>query len=326
MKTSFYWIKRVVALVGIVLLIILPFTTIPRNWLLYLFLYLTYLAMANMWNLLAGYSGLLSLCQPAFIGIAGYTLVVFTWSGLPFYLGIIGGGVTAALIAVIISLPVFRLRGIYFAIGTLIIPELLRIIFLMWKPVKSELSGGGAGYAIKGIYSISLNEIYWLILIICVISIVMLHNILHSKLGLGLAAIRDNERAAESSGIPVFKIKLITFILSAFVTGLAGAVFYVYQGYIEPSNAFNIRWTMVLMLATVIGGMGTELGPVVGAIIVVILHFTLSRFSGLSLLIQGIILVVIMLLAPKGIIGLINNLFSHPNKKAYSGSLSNRPA
>jgi branched-chain amino acid transport system permease protein len=288
-----------------VVLVVLPLAGMPRSWILYLFLFFIYLAMANMWNLLAGYSGLISLCQPAFIGLAGYTLVIFTWIGLPFYLGIIAGALVAAAFALLISIPVFRLSGIYFAIGTLVIPEALRIVFFLWRPVGSELHGGGAGYMVKGVTGVSMTEFYWLALVIGIASIFLMRLILRSTLGLGLASIRDNDRTASSCGIDVFKLKLYSFIIGAFVTGIAGGIFYIYQGYIEPASAFNIRWTMIVMLATVIGGMSTEEGPIVGTAVVVFLHFLLARYAGISLLIQGIILVGIMLLAPQGIIGFI---------------------
>jgi len=292
----------------IVVLAVLPLIGAPRSWILYLFIFFIYLAMANMWNLLAGYSGLISLCQPAFIGLAGYTLIIVTWSGLPFYLGIIGGGIVAAIFAILISIPVFRLRGIYFAIGTLVVPEALRIVFYLWRPVGGEMSGGGAGYMVKGVTGVSMMEFYWLALIMGIASVFLMRIILRSKLGLGLAAIRDNDRTAASSGVDVFRLKLYSFIIAAFLTGMVGAIFYIYQGYIEPASAFNIRWTMTLMLATVIGGMSTEEGPIVGTVIVVFLHFLLARYAGISLLIQGIILVGIMLLAPQGIMGFIRKL------------------
>jgi len=130
--------------------------------------------------------------------------------------------------------------------------------------------------------------------------------ILRSKLGLGLAAIRDNDRAAASSGINVFRLRLSSFIISAVVSAIAGTVFYIYQGYIEPTSAFNIRWTMILMLATIIGGISIETGPIIGTVVVVFLHFLLARYAGLSLLIQGVILVGIMLLAPQGIMGFLH--------------------
>ncbi|TET18412.1 MAG: branched-chain amino acid ABC transporter permease [Dehalococcoidia bacterium] len=294
-----------VPLVIVVVLVVLPILGVPRAWLLYLFLFFVYLAMANMWNLLAGYSGLISLCQPAFIGLAGYTLVIITWNGLPFYLGIIAGAIIAAAFALLISIPVFRLRGIYFAIGTLVVPEALRIVFFLWRPVGGALHGGGAGYMVKGLAGISMSGFYWMALAIGITSIFLMRVILRSRLGLGLAAIRDNDNTAASSGVDVFRLKLYSFVIGAFVTGIAGAIFYIYQGYIEPVSTFTIRWTMILILSTVIGGIGIEEGPIVGTVIVVILHFLLARYAGLSLLIQGIILVGIMLLAPQGIMGFI---------------------
>ena len=306
MKKFFLKLKKKSTLsvsAAIVVLAVLPAIGVPETWILYLFLFFAYLAMANMWNLLAGYCGLISLCQPAFLGLAGYTLVIFTWSGLPFYLGIIVGGLIAAAFAVVISAPVFRLKGIYFAIGTLIVPEILKIVFYLWKPVGGELHGGGAGYMLKGVSGITLAENYWFALVVGLASIFTVRSILGSKIGLGLAAIRDNDSTAGSSGVNVFSLKLYAFVISAFITGLAGAVFFIYQGYIEPVSTFNVRWTITLMIATVVGGMGTKDGPVIGTIIVVVLHFMLSRYEGISMLIQGIILVAFMLLAPRGIVG-----------------------
>jgi branched-chain amino acid transport system permease protein len=160
---------------------------------------------------------------------------------------------------------------------------------------------------IKGIGDVSTSVIYWLALIVGVGSAYLIKRILRSKLGLGLAAIRDNERAAASSGVDVFNLKLYTFIIAAAVTGLAGAVYYLYQGYIEPSATFNVRWTMTLLLATVIGGIRTEEGPIIGTIIVVFLYFLLARYAGYSLLIQGLILICIMLLSPQGIVGILRH-------------------
>lgn len=294
-----------------VVLAVFPIIGVPHTWLLYLYLFFIYLAIANMWNLLAGYSGLISLCQPAFIGLAGYTLVIVTWIGLPPYLGVIAGAIVAAVFAILISIPVFRLKGVYFAIGTLVVPEALRMVFYLWRPVGGELHGGGAGYMVKGVAGVSLTDIYWPAFVIGIGSIFLMRSILRSKLGLGLAAIRDNDNTAASSGVDVFKLKLYSFVIGAVVTGLAGSVFYIYQGYIEPASAFNIRWTMTLILATVIGGISTEEGPIIGAVIVTLMHFLLARYAGISLLIQGVILVGIMLLAPQGIIGFIRKTRIH---------------
>jgi len=289
----------------IVVLAVLPIAGAPRSWLLYLLLFFLYLAMANMWNLLCGYSGLISLCQPAFIGLAGYTLVIWAWHGLPIYLGMALGAIVAALFALLISIPVFRLSGIYFAIGTLVVPEALRYMFLLWRPIGGSIHGGGAGYVLKGASDFSTAGVYWLGLGIAVASALCLRLVLRSRLGLGLAAIRDNDRTAGSSGINVFRLKLYSFVISAIITGLAGAIFYIYQSYVEPNSAFSVRWTMILILAAVMGGMGTEGGPIIGTVIVVFLHFLLARYAGISLIIQGTLLVIIMLLVPEGITGFI---------------------
>lgn len=292
----------------VIALILLPVIGAPQTWLLYLFYFYLFLAAANMWNLLAGFSGLLALCPAAFIGLAGYMMTILTWLGIPFYVGILVGGAVAALFAMIISVAVFRMKGIYFAIGTLVVPAILRLVFLRWKPVGSDLQGGGAGYMIKGVSGIPPEITYWLAFAVGLASVVLVGIILRSKFGLGLAAIRDNDVSAASSGIDVFRLKLYSFIIAAFVMGVAGSIFYMNQGYIEPNNAFDINWLMIVLLATVIGGKGLEWGPLVGTIIVVALRFQLARYADINLLIQGLILLIIMLLAPQGILGLIQDL------------------
>jgi branched-chain amino acid transport system permease protein len=298
-------IKLASAIAVLIVLALLPLIEAPKSWLLYVFHFSIYLAMANMWNLLAGYSGLVSLCQPAFLGLAGYTMTIGTWVGVPWWAGLLGGALVAGVFALLISAAVFRLSGIYFAIGTLVVPEALRMVFYLWRPVGGEMHGAGAGYMIKGIGGLSTDLFYWLALIVGIGSLFLMRYLVKSNLGLGLAAIRDNERAAASSGIDVFKLKLHTFVIAAVVTGLAGAIYYLYQGYIEPSATFNVKWTMVLLLATVIGGIRSEEGPILGTLVVVVLYFMLARYAGYSLFVQGVILIAIMLVSPKGIVGLL---------------------
>jgi branched-chain amino acid transport system permease protein len=290
--------------VGVVLALF-PVIGAPRLWLLYLFIFFIYLSLANMWNLLAGYSGLISLCPAAFIGLAGYTMTILTWVGCPYYFGMILGSLVSAVFALIISFPVFRMKGIYFAIGTLVVPEILRYVFIMWVPVGKPVYGGGAGYPIKGVSQVSPALTYWLALAVALVSILLMRFILRSKLGIGLAAIRDNDSTAACCGVNVFRLKLYSFVIAAFISGIAGSIFYVYQAYIEPSSAFSIQWLVIIMLTTVIGGEGTEMGPIIGAVVVVFLYFSLARYAEISLIIQGIILVMIMLLAPQGILGFL---------------------
>ncbi len=297
---------HVIAAAIILLLAILPVTPISQSWILYALLFLIYLAMSNMWNLVAGYSGLISLAQPAFIGLGGYALAMGTWVNVPWWAGLIGGAVVAGIFAFLISFAVFRLSGVYFAIGTLVVPEALRIVFYVWKPVGGGFAGGGAGYTVKNIAGVEMNEIYWMALVITLGSMIVIRIILRSHLGLALAAIRDNQRAAASFGINTFRIKMYPFVIGAIFTGLAGGVFYVHQGYIEPLSSFNVKWTMTLLLATVIGGLRTAGGPIIGTLIYVFLYLSLSRYAVYSLFIQGVILIVIMLLSPRGIAGMIS--------------------
>ena len=165
------------------------------------------------------------------------------------------------------------------------------------------MDGLGRGYTVLGVADVSTAQVYWVALAVAIASIFLMRYILRSKLGTGLAAIRDSDSTAASSGINVFNLKLYSFVIAAFVTGLAGTIFYIYQGFIEPMSAFSIRWLITIILATVIGGEGIEEGPTVGTIIVVVLYFLLARYAQISLLIQGVILVGIMLLAPQGIMG-----------------------
>ena len=299
-------IKRLLLFIAVmVVLLALPALGLPQTWILYFFLFFIYLALANMWNLLGGYCGLLSLCQPAFMGLGGYTLVLFTWTGFPFYMGILGGAFVAVLFSILISPAVFRLRGIYFSIGTLVVPEALRIIFLNWRFVGEQIHGKGAGYMIKELEGLSMTHIYWFAILIGLASVFIVRLILASKIGMGLAAIRDNDEAASTSGINIFNLKLFAFAISACITAIAGAVFFMFQGYISPSVSFSMKWTITMILATVIGGISTEEGPIIGTAIIVFLHFVLARYAGISLVIQGALLIIVMLLAPQGIMGFL---------------------
>jgi len=304
-------IPRLTTLTSIAVLVVLalfPVIGIPLNWLNYLFLFFIYLALANMWNLLAGYTGLICLCPHAFVGLAGYTLAIGTWVGVPFQAGLIAGAAVAALFALLISYPVFRMKGIYFAIGTLILPEALKAWFSFWRPVGNEYQGMGAGYSVKGVAGVTLGDTYWLALAIAAASIFLVHIILRARLGLGLTAIRDNENTAASSGVNIFRLKLSSFLIAAFIMGLAGAAYFIFSPRINPVGGFNISWLLLPLMATVIGGEGVEEGPIIGAAVVTFLRFLLADYGAWSLLIQGIILVVVVVVMPQGIAGLLRQV------------------
>lgn len=304
-------IPRLTTLASLAVLVVLalfPVIGITLSWLNYLFTFFICLALANMWNLLAGYTGLICLCPHAFVGLAGYTLAIGSWVGVPFQAGLIAGAAVAALFALLISFPVFRMRGIYFAIGTLILPEALKAWFNYWRPVGNVYQGMGAGYSVTGVEGVTLGDTYWLGLAIAAASIFLVHIILRARLGLGLTAIRDNENTAASAGVNVFRLKLYSFLIAAFIMGIAGAAYYIYSPRINPVGGFNISWLLLPLMATVIGGEGLEEGPIIGAAIVTFLRFLLADYGAWSLFIQGIILLVVVVVMPQGIAGLLRQV------------------
>lgn len=265
-------------------------------------LILMYMAIGQMWNLLAGYAGLVSLGAQAFIGLGGYSLAMISqvWK-LPFLLGFLLAAVISVLFALIISVPIFGMKDVYFTIGTWLVAEALCVFFQAWGFVNYNV-----GYNITVARRLSGAAMYYIGFGVGVIALVAVVIILRSKFGLGLMAMRDNESASEIRGVKLYKTKLICFLISSAITGVAGAALYLNLSYIKPTVGFGIDWTVSMVFITVIGGMGTIEGPIIGAIIFVILRQLLYNFSGFSMLILGVIAVVMILVAPKGIMGLIN--------------------
>jgi branched-chain amino acid transport system permease protein len=259
------------------------------------------LALSEMWNLLAGYSGLISLGQQAFIGLGGYALAVFSlYYGVPIWLSILIGGTVSVLFALLISAPIFRMRGVYFAIGSWVVAETLRILFSNWKYV-----GYGMGLFVKPAYALSFNTIYFTALGAGIASVAVIYFLLRSKLGLGLMAIRDEETASETLGVDIFRCKLNCFLISAGVTGAVSGVLYLNDIFIQPYSAFGIDWTVRLVFITIIGGIGTIEGPIIGSFLYVFLNQWLSDYPSVGLLILGTIAIGVILVAPKGIMGTI---------------------
>jgi branched-chain amino acid transport system permease protein len=297
----FFLSKRLLGIAIVVLaLACLPYWA-SRYWVLVALLFCLNLALAQMWNLLAGYSGLISLGQQAFVGLGGYTLAVFSmYYGFPIWLSILIGGIISVLFALLISAPIFRMRGVYFAIGSWTVAETLRILFSNWKYV-----GYGMGLFVKSAYTLSFNTIYYAALFVGVASVALVYFLLRSKLGLGLMAMRDDETSSETMGVDIFRTKLTCFVLAAGVTGIVSGVLYLHNIFIQPFSAFGIDWTVRLVFITIIGGIGTIEGPIIGAFIYVFLQQWLSEYPSVSLLILGVIAIAVILVAPKGIMGTI---------------------
>ena len=266
---------------------------------LFFMLFCIYLALAQMWNLLAGYSGLISLGQQSFVGLGGYTVAVLSgYYGINIWIGVCLGGVTSVLLALFMSLFIFRMKGVYFAIGTWIFAEALLVWFSNWAYVKY-----GSGLFIKPTGEISMATIYYAAFVVGVGSVALVFLLLRSRLGLGLMAMRDDDQVSATLGVEVFRSKLYCFLISAFVTGIIAGIFYIFQIFIQPYKAFAIDWTVKLVFMVIIGGIGTIEGPIVGALIYVVLSQFLAEYFSVSMLVLGGIAIVVILLAPKGIMG-----------------------
>lgn len=264
-------------------------------------LFCLYLAFTQMWNLLTGYSGLLSLGQQAFIGFGGYTMAVFTnYYGINVWLSVFLGGIFSVFLALFMSLFIFRMKGIFFAIGTWIFAEMLLLWFSNWEYVKY-----GTGLFVKPPSPPSMGEIYYAAFVMGAGSLIVVYFILRSKIGLGLMAMRDNDQVAETMGVEVFKSKLFCFLTAAFITGSTAGVMYVFQLFIQPYEAFSINWTVTLVFIVIIGGIGTIEGPIIGTLIYVLLNQWLVEHGHISMILLGGFAIFVILVAPKGIVGTI---------------------
>ncbi len=303
-KSKSFFIKIGIAVVFVALLYILALTGIFSSNVMRILLSIAlYCAMGTMWNLMAGYTGMTSLGQQSFIGISGYALCVLTSTfGLSYWAGIAVGGILSAILALVLALILFRMRGMYFAVATWVTAEAFKTLFTSWKFVKM-----GAGMTVKASPYPKSLEIYCISIALAVICILVVYIILKTKTGLGLTAMRDDPDAASSVGVNIFKSKLLCFVICGFFTGIAGAVFYLNKGSIFPAGGFGISWTVSIVFIVIIGGIGTTAGPIVGSIIYVLLSEYLSKYPGYSMVILGAIAIICILVMPKGIVGTIQN-------------------
>jgi branched-chain amino acid transport system permease protein len=217
---------------------------------------------------------------------------------LHFLLGSLLGGLVAMMFAAIIAVPIFRFRGIYFTIGTLVISEALRIFMISWK-----FTGSADGLNLPIEKSPSLMWFYYLMLGVAAAATLLVVLILRTKLGMGLRAIGNNEKSAQNMGVNAFRTKLSIFLISAFITGTVGGVHATQMGSIEPYSIFNAMWTLSTANTVIIGGIGTVLGPVLGSIFIIALGEMLADYHTFHLAITGVLLIVIIRFIPAGIWG-----------------------
>lgn len=273
-----------------------------------------YLSLACLWNLMAGYAGLVSVGQQAYVGFGGYMLFALTvFGGLNPVLAIVFGGVLAAAISVPIATLIFRLRGAYFAIGTWVVAEVFRLSF-----AQIQALGGGSGSSLPVAVVKELGakkatreaNAYWLALGAAVVVLLAVYFFLRSRRGLALTAIRDSEVAASGLGIDIWRTKLEVYVVTSAFTAVIGGLIFLQKLRISPDAAFSVNdWTAFVIFIVVIGGIGTLEGPIIGTLLFFALREVLADFGTIYLMVLGLVAIVVMLKAPKGVWGLIRDRY-----------------
>lgn len=263
------------------------------------------ISLASMWNLLAGYAGMVSVGQQAFIGLGAYGVFVFNDMGVNAYMSGIIAAVVVAAIAFPLSFLAFRLRGGYFAIGTWVIAETVRLIVIRFSAL-----GSGKGRNISNYTAdphLRNNYTYWMALAVLAFALAASFTLLRTRLGLALQSIRDNEVAATSVGVNVNRVKRIVYVLAAGGTAGAGAVICVQGiGIASPSQIFGVSYSAFMIFMVLIGGLGTIEGPVIGAFIYFMMDKYFSQQGLWYLVALGLVAIIVTLFFPKGIWGEIN--------------------
>ncbi|MBW8639601.1 branched-chain amino acid ABC transporter permease [Hoeflea sp. WL0058] len=272
-----------------------------------------YLSLAMLWNLLAGYAGLVSVGQQAYVGLGGYVLFALTiFGGLHPFAAIGLSVVVGALVSVPVAALIFRLRGAYFAIGTWVIAEVFRLGFAQVSAL-----GGGSGTSLPVDVVRSLADgrdareaaSYWLTLGCATAVMAIAYLFLRSRNGLALTAIRDNELAASSLGIDIWRSKFVVYVVVGGLSTLVGSLIFLQKLRISPDAAFSVNdWTAYVIFIVVIGGIGSLEGPIIGTVAFFLLRETLADLGSIYLIVLGAIAIAVMLVAPKGLCGLVQDL------------------
>ena len=321
-KTQKTNLMRLLGLGAVILLALVPVIG-TRAAVQDLFMVMTMLVLALNWNMLAGFAGLVSVGQQAFVGVGAYAMfaAVILWDLDPL-VGILIGGLAALALSIPMAFFTFRLNGAYFAIGTWVVSEIVRLSLAQWKAL-----GGGTGTSlpkgttktmfgvpqIKDMLDVSSAAAadaltYWLALLLALATLGISYAFLRSRMGLGLQAIRDNAEAARSVGVDPTRLKALVFLLTAFGTGLCGALLFIQITRVTPEAAFSVvDWTAFVIFITVIGGIGTLPGPIVGVIVFYALQRLLADYGTVYLIVLGLIGIAIMLFARRGLWGLFTD-------------------
>lgn len=267
-----------------------------------LFILLTF---ATMWNLLAGYAGLVSVGQQAYIGLGAYIVLYVALQGFSPFVAIPLAAIGCAAIALPVSLLVFRLRGGYFAIATWVVADAFQLLV-----GRSKTLGGGTGAGVAGLSGTEPNLLtaytYWAALAVAVIALAATYLVLRSRVGLVLTAVRDNEVGARSLGARVSRAKRMVYLVAAAGCGAGGALLAISQLNVQPSAVFSVQWSAQMIFVTVIGGIGSIEGPIIGTILFFALQQWLAQYGAWYLMILGGVAIAVALWTPRGLWGLLS--------------------
>jgi len=295
--------KTLLAIVPVAVVALIPAVTRNPYVLHMLILSLMWIVLGQSWNLLGGYTGQVSFGHAAFFGVGAYTAGIIVKSGLApiwAWAGLLAGGLTAALLATFIGWICFRLRGPYFALSVLALSEVLRLVALNWK----GLTNGAEGILFIPAFNAKMAY-YYIILVIAALSMFTVYQVMRSKLGFYFLAIREDQDAAESLGIDTTKYKLVSLLISAFFTGVGGAFYTNYMGFIDPGIVFSIEHISIMMiLVTMLGGAATLWGPALGAVLYILVSEVFRVWVGHGhLIFFGVLIIGIIMFFPNGIVG-----------------------
>ena len=309
---------RVLAAAGILLLLAAPLLTGNSFYQHLMIMVLFWTLLGASWNLLGGFAGQVSFGHATFLGIGAYTTMLFFLSlQLSPWLGMLAGGVLGALFALPIGLICFRLRGPYFALATLAVAEIVRLVALNWE----QLTAGPMGLLITTLPQISMAgrtidweskiPFYYLAVALTLFAMGLTYAVSRSRLGAYLTAVREDIDSAEAAGIDTVRTRVIALVLSAFVVGLAGGFYAMYFRYIDPDAVFAISLSIEMVFIAVVGGLATTAGPIVGALVLVgIGEIFRERFQVGHLIFYGLFMMFIIRYLPEGIWGRLRLLLS----------------
>jgi branched-chain amino acid transport system permease protein len=268
-----------------------------------------YVILSESWNILGGYTGQINVGQAAFFGIGALVTRLLWTSGIPFVPALLGGGLSSVILSLLIGIPALRLRGHYFAIGTLSVAWIALITIENIFPGVTFLPG-------KYVATYSLLPRYYAFLIILLSAVIVISLAVHSRMGLAMESIRDDEEAAQAAGVNIFKYKVIAFVISSFFAGLAGGGFSFFHVSYYWYMPFALMWCFEPILITFIGGVGTIWGPIIGSLCYVALKESFALTMGeINVLIFGVVFIFIILFFPKGIIGIPEKIREHLTKR-----------